>query len=445
VDLCHTGAVARRFALVLIWLALTAEMRGFVFAELWETWLTVLGDYLWKGIPFLRIPPWHLMVLVTCALSAPGTQNLRVREVTRAIQISLASIAALWIWGVVIRGGDGYQTIFQLHAFVMSLFVALLVAMTCRTKAHVIALGRVVVFAALYRSVVLFIFYFSIARHMQYPPAALTDHCDSVLFVCGLFVVIVNVIERRTAGSFFWLLVTTPIIVTAIVLNNRRIAWLDLGIAAIVTYALLPKGKIKRRITWGLVALSPALIAYVAAGWGRPVGIFKPVGSISTMFGENQDVSSIMRDIENYNLMRTLKTNPLLGAGWGHEYIEEVRAWDISGGFPQYRYLPHNSLLGAIAFTGMLGFAAMWQFVPAACYLNAVVYRESRDPVPRVAALSSLVAAIIIMLQMWGDVGFNHLMVTSMLGIGVGLGARLPVMCGLWPGPDQRSEARKDV
>jgi hypothetical protein len=433
--------VTRRLGLVLIWLALTAELEGFVFAGLWSTPLTSLGSWLFKGLPGIRIPPWHLMVLVTALIAIRRTQHLRVPEVARMIRVSLISIAVLWAWGIVLRGGNAYQTIFQLHAFVMGLFVALLVAATCRTTADIVTLGRVVVFAAIYRCFVLFAFYFLVVTDLDYELTALTDHCDSVLFVVGLFIVVVNAVERRTLAAFSWLLFTLPVVVTAIVLNNRRIAWLDLGIAAVVTYSLLPKNKFKRKLNYVLLALSPLLVAYVVAGWGKSVGIFKPVGSISSMFGANQDVSSIMRDIENYNLVRTLKPNPLLGTGWGHEYNEEIRAWDISGGFPQYRYLPHNSLLGAIAFSGMLGFATMWLVIPVGAFLNAVVYRMTRDPVARTAALSSLVAAMIVMLQMWGDVGFNHLMVTTIMGIGIGLAARLPVLCGLWNAPSPKAAA----
>jgi O-antigen ligase len=183
-----------------------------------------------------------------------------------------------------------------------------------------------------------------------------------------------------------------------------------------------------------LIALSPVFIAYLIAGWGNPSGIFKPVGSISTMFGAHQDTSSIMRDIENYNLLVTLKSNPLLGVGFGYEYIEEVVAFDISSIFPQYRYLPHNSLLGLIAFTGIVGFTAIWQLVVVAAFLHAKVYRAAVNKVTaRVASMWGIAALIVIELQMWGDIGFNHIGVNTMMGVVVGLAARLPMMTGVWP------------
>ena len=54
------------------------------------------------------------------------------------------------------------------------------------------------------------------------------------------------------------------------------------AVAFVLMYLLLPKGKQKKKINRILLALSPAIIGYIAVGWGNPTGIFKPVGSIST-------------------------------------------------------------------------------------------------------------------------------------------------------------------
>jgi hypothetical protein len=122
-----------------------------------------------------------------------------------------------------------------------------------------------------------------------------------------------------------------------------------------------------------------------------------------------------------------------MGSGWGHEYVEEVRAFDISSIFPQYRYLPHNSLLGMVAFSGMIGFALVWQLVAVAVFMHALVSYGSRDLVLRGAAQSCLVAMMTVIVQYWGDVGFNHLGVNVMMGITLGLAGRLPVLAGQWP------------
>jgi O-Antigen ligase len=428
--------VLRWIANILIWIALTAEIEGHIFANKWSTWLTPISTLFFKTV--LHIVPWDAAVLLVTILTWQRSSKRRVQPVVQSLKYVCMALAGSFVWGT-LMGGQPYQAYFQTHCFIMGLVVAVMVMNTCKTVAHVEALGKVVVFACLYRALVCVWFYLEIARHLPkgQEMAALTDHCDSVLFVGGLFVLVVNALERRKLMSLLWVLFGIGLIGFAIVVNNRRIAWLGVGVGFVLIYLLLPKGKLKKRINWVLIALSPAMVAYVSAGWGNPVGIFKPVGSISTMFGQNQDTSSIMRDIENYNLVRTLKWNLITGYGFGRQYIEEIVAFDISSIFPQYRYLPHNSLLGAIAFTGIIGFWGMWQMVAVAVFMHARVYRGSKLPTLRTASMASLVGIVIIEVQMWGDIGFNHQMVTTMLAVAVGLSARLPILADVWPPPGE--------
>jgi hypothetical protein len=196
----------------------------------------------------------------------------------------------------------------------------------------------------------------------------------------------------------------------------------------------MPPGKMKRRMTRIGIAMMPVLAAYIAVGWGRPTGIFKPVGSISSMFGAHQDMSSIMRDVENYNLVRTLRTNIVLGTGWGHGYIEEIVAIDISAIFGQYRFLPHNSLLGLVAFTGFLGFGLIWQVVVTSVFFHSRVLHGCKDPTLRASGLWCIVATSAVVVQYWGDLGFNHLGCNVLLGVTIGIAGRTAALAGLWPG-----------
>ena len=94
---------------------------------------------------------------------------------------------------------------------------------------------------------------------------------------------------------------------------------------------------------------------YVAVGWNSPARIFAPV-KIYRSVGDGQvDSSTMYRDLENFNLIQMLKDNPIVGSGFGHPYKIVVVMPDISF-FTEWRYMPHNSVLGLWAFTGWLGF-----------------------------------------------------------------------------------------
>ncbi len=438
--------MTRRFAFVLVWLALTAEVKPTIFQGLWETPLTTVGNAIFTGLPLIHFPLWDLMVFATTgmALAEAGARKGRVAPLLKSIRFALASLAGAWIWGVVFQGGSAYQTMFQLHGFVLGLIVAHMLMATCRTVRHIEALGKVVLFATLYRAFVLLVFWIHIARHLDTQLIALTEHQDTALFVTGLVLLVAHATHRRTGRAALWASLMAVPIVLAIHLNNRRLAWLAVAVGLALIYFLLPKDAFKRRVNLFLMLISPVLIGYVAIGWGQPTGIFKPVGSISTMFGEHQDTSSVMRDIENYNLMQTLKSNPLLGAGWGHEYFELVVAVSIAGGFPQYRYMPHNSFFGILAFSGLLGFAGTCQIFPVAVFLHMRAYLAARTAVARTAALVGVVAMVVCVLEMWGDLGFNGTTTNVMVGMSLAVAGRLPALVGGWPAAPS-AETRRDV
>jgi hypothetical protein len=422
---------------LLIWLVLTAEVEGITFFGKWTTPLTVVGTFLFR--PIAHLVPWDLLVLGLFVWARPGMRKNLAAPLLGSMKLTCWALLGAWVWGV-LRGGSAYQTYFQLHSFLMGLLLALMVMAVYRTTADIRSLGTTVVFAAMYRAVVLIIFYFLIARNLEEEMPTLTDHADSVLFVVGFFIVLVNWMNRRTGSSLAWATGVIVLMSIAIALNNRRIAWLGVGVGLLLIYVLLPPGRFKSKINRTLIYASPLIIAYVVAGWSSKNPVFKPVASISTMFGDNQDTSSMMRDIENYNLLVSLKTNPLLGMGWGWEYVEQIHAIDISEGFPQYRYLPHNSLLGIIAFSGMLWFSGFWQLVPVAAFFHARVWVSARSYVLRVAAMTSLTALTIVVVEMWGDVGFNHILVESVLGLAIGLAARLAGLAAVEAGAQSRGK-----
>lgn len=432
-------AMARKLANVLIWLSLTAEVEGFVFHGMWDTWLTAIGTFIFRA-QFLHLIPWDLLVVGVIA-ATHGSRKNRVLAMNKTLWVSCAGLFLIWVWGIV-RGGNAHQTVWQLHNYVAgTVLVAFMVMNTCRTRAHVQSLANVVMLAMAYRVGVLLSFYFAVARDLEEELPYLTEHTDSILFVAGIYVAVATALEEPSRKRVMILLGVTVLAFTAIVLNNRRIAWLSVGVGALMTYLVFPPGPKKRRLTRVLIGLSPLFAVYVAVGWNHPTGIFKPVGSITSMFGAKQDMSSIMRDIENFNLILTLRTNALFGMGWGHEYIERIVAIDISAIFPQYRFMPHNSLLGLISFTGMVGFAMIWQCVVTGVYMHARVLRESVDPILRACGLWSIVATVAVVVQFWGDIGFNHLGCNTLLGVALGLAGRTPALAGIWPGTGPTSAA----
>jgi hypothetical protein len=271
----------------------------------------------------------------------------------------------------------------------------------------------------------------------------MTTHSDTPLFVVGIVLLVVNAVERRTSRSVLQAVLLSIPIALAIHWNNRRLAWLSLGLSLMLVYLLLPAGRIRRRINQLITVVVPLAALYVIVGWDRSERIFKPVRSIATMVGSQADASSETRDIENWNLIQTLKTSPLLGLGFGHEYYEINQAYSIKEIFAQYRYIPHNSVLGLLAFTGLAGFTGTWQVFAVSAYFNARVLRVAKLPEARAVGLASLIMLVAYMLQAWGDMGLSALTPGVLFSVSLAAAARLPVLVGDWPGT--ASKARVQV
>ncbi|MDO8834349.1 MAG: O-antigen ligase family protein, partial [Vicinamibacterales bacterium] len=200
--------------------------------------------------------------------------------------------------------------------------------------------------------------------------------------------------------------------------NNRRLAFVGLA-AGLVALVVLGPPSLLRFLKRSLVVLIPLALLYVAAGWNSTSGVFKPVGMIKSVASQEDD-SSKTRDIENYNLIQTLKRNPLIGSGFGHEYHEVVRAHDVTEYFAQYKFIAHNSVLWLLAIGGWLGFAAVWAVFPIGLLIAIQVHRRTTNVVDRVTAMATVVMVACFVLQAWGDMGLQSwmgtLMVASLMG-----------------------------
>jgi O-antigen ligase len=169
-------------------------------------------------------------------------------------------------------------------------------------------------------------------------------------------------------------------------------------------YIALPPGTLRASIKRFVLRVLPWIAVYMAIGWGRPESIFKPLRSLSSVT-DRQDASTRSRDAENAGLIYTLMPSPATGIGFGREYTEVDTSLSARI-FLQYRYQPHNSVLGLLAFTGFLGFAGIWMLWPVCVYLASRAIWHARDPTVRAFGLAIMTQLVACLNQMWGDMGF---------------------------------------
>jgi O-antigen ligase len=142
--------------------------------------------------------------------------------------------------------------------------------------------------------------------------------------------------------------------------------------------------------------------------------------------------STLYRDGENYNLIYTLRENPLLGTGFGRPFDEKQPLDDISGGFKEWRYLPHNAVLGLWAFTGLVGFSGLWSVLVVGLLLAARSYRYARSSGDRIAASAAMAGIAVYLIHCWGDIGFTESKSIFLVGAALATAGQLAVSTGAW-------------
>jgi hypothetical protein len=428
----------RGLILLLSFLALLAEKpTDRTYTGLWSTLLTPLGTALFTSLPILRLPLWDLLVvgLLVLTVLQPASWGGRARPLDHSLGVSLAGVALALIWGL-LRGGSFYQAFFQIHVFGMVLCLSLLFLATLRTRQALRSLERMIFWAAIVRAALVLLFFFQVVKptNPKPYPTYMTTHDDTVLFVVGLIIPVAGAMARRGLGAWLKALVPMPLFLYAIYLNQRRVAWVSLGASLALMYLFLDVRSRRRFNRVGLL-LAPVLVLYVTLGWGRPGTLFAPLRSLATMSGTTDDESTKSRDVENHGLVLTYALHPVLGTGFGHEYEETSTLYSqgMEKIFPQYAYMPHNSLLGVLAFAGIVGFALIWlPFWITSLLLKRTIVRapRARDRATLLWAVAGLVAYLS---QCYADMGFQSLTGGIVAAAAIAVAGRLSVRIGAWP------------
>jgi O-Antigen ligase len=397
--------------------------------------LAFVQDLLFEPLP-IKVRPFDLIMglVLVYALTRRDSRGPRVRPMRTTVLIAATTIVAWFVLGM-LRGGDPRAGSWQVYLMLASLLTAFVVAATCRTAEHVATFGKAILAAGLYRAVMCVIFYMLYIHTVEImpPPEYLTTHDDSVLWTVSIVIMVAYAIETRSRKAITWACVLVPFFVLAIQLNNRRLAWVSLAGGLAAVYVLLRASPMKRRINRALILLAPAMILYVMVGWDRSERIFRPLKSFATVSTE-EDASTKARDAEALGLIATADRGWILGTGWGHGYTAVTDKYYIGNYFELWQYVPHNSILGLLAFTGVLGVGGYWLMFPTAVFFHARTARLARRPLERTVGIVGVSQILICANQMFGDMGIFSTTAMYILATGFGVAMRLPVEAGVWKG-----------
>jgi hypothetical protein len=429
-----------RLICILVFFLLNLETKG-SYEGHWSTPMHYASDLLMGSVPGIHLYFYDCIILVGLVVS--GLDKKARTGFAKPVKLWLrVSMITLVLWGAlgVARGANVLDLRLQLHMIVMTILSAFFFINVVRTREDFRKIGKAIVIGAVVRGLFMLVFYLTVMRSLTEHMECVTEHGDSTTFSICIVLVLVNAIHERTRKASTRAALVIMLMLFAIQINNRRVAWLHLiGGLLIVYFAVPGGGVIRKKIHKYLLIAAPIVGIYVAAGWSHPTGIFKPVGSLQSMDDANNP-STQSRNIENLGLIYTLQTAPVIGLGFGHGYTEVSTQFSVGlvDIFPQYRQNPHNSALGLVTFCGAIGFTGIWMMFAVCSYMLARTYAFAKAPLEKTVALTSLALVYMHVNQMWGDLGINSVPDLGMIPVAFAAAARLSVLTGAWPGDARR-------
>ncbi len=358
-----------------------------------------------------------------------------------ALLVGLVSVVWLITWGV-ISGGDGQMAKVQTQVYLPMLATAFVLGASFRGDRDYRTFGHVIVAAACCKATMaLWARHilpdaipdkFGVMREVEY----VTNHGDSLLFTCACLALIVPVFFKPGWRTLRWCLLFLPLVAAGMVANDRRLVWVELAMGLALLPLLSPQALISRHLRRITILLSPVILLYVGVGWFSASRVFGPVKLFRSVMSSQRsdgsiDRSTLFRDIENFNLIYTFQANPFLGTGFGHPFIAAVENADLSG-FKEYPFLPHNSLLGLMAFCG--GFGVIGLFTPwvIGLFFAARSQFMARSPDQSIAAAIAIGNLIAYLMHVWGDIGFTEPTAIFTVGASLAIAGQLAVSTGAW-------------
>jgi hypothetical protein len=355
-------------------------------------------------------------------------------SMVRLAQLSLATIVFCWLRGIV-GGADQAAAIWQIDRVIYLPVLFLLFQAGLRGPKDQFAVGKVVLAAATVRA-----FQAGYVQHFADRPldpetgqlprlAHATTHHDSMLFA-GAVVILAVLLIQRAPFARKWTLILLPVLVWGMLANGRRLVWVQIIVVLTIVYFVTAMNPVKRKLQKAALLLSPFVLLYIRLGWNRSTGIFKPVSIIRSAVDSDTNLSTAWRDIENFNLLWTIRQNPIFGTGYGHGFIEMIPLPAVDHLLE--RWVPHNSVLGMWAYCGFIGYTGLTLLWVVSVFFAIRGYHAATQPIDRAAGLASLAAVPIYFVQCYGDMGLGSWTGLYLIAPAMAVAGKLAVATGAW-------------
>lgn len=388
----------------------------------------------WTGLPFF-VTPVELLIIVAVLAAlmseamAPSYPTIGPRELAARLRggwpVLLFSIAlVLGVLRGALGSGDIYIGMWELRYLLYVPACYLIARAALRTPKHVAGLLRVGLVAATlfaaegaYRRLALID-----TGHLGVISEFAYEHEDAlflaVFVLLNLSAFVFGAFRRvRVLGMLL-----TPLILFTLLATERRAGVIVL-LVGIIVIALTTL--VVRRKAFILAAVPVVMFTglYLGAFWNASGVLGQPARAIKSLYAPDvRDAqSNFYRTLETINLDVTIHSDPLLGVGFGRQFIMAASLPDLSAWWPFFRYETHNNILWIWLKTGAIGYILFWVMIGGALSRAAFAAKRLLDPTLRCAALFCLVAIVGTVVFAYVDLGLVSGRVTVLLGTALGI------------------------
>jgi hypothetical protein len=410
----------------------------------WVSPLSIIGDVLLYRIDHtLPIPGAALSgmeVMIVLLFLVRGVRlatGSRLDEVGRVRGASVVQdLLLLYVGGVMLAEVVGLAqgwgaAVYKLRNLLHPALLAALFLSVYRGGVDAQAVGRVIVAAACSKAILAHIVQAIAREETGGMFRRATSHGDTMILVAASAILIFRFLEQPKRAHFFAGIPLLALIFVGIFENNRRLAWVILGVSCVLAYAIRPLRGWQRPISKTILLAVPLALLYVAVGWNSGNRIFRPVQTLRGVSDTSHDSSAYWREVESWNIIISTRGTIPFGMGLGGEYTEYMPNDTVD--YAEYREWPHNTVLGLLMLMGLFGFTAHWVLLPAVILLATRSYRMAQAPEHRVLALSCLSAVVSCYMMAWGDTGAHFPQYKIFAALAVAFASKLAVETGAWP------------
>jgi O-antigen ligase len=254
--------------------------------------------------------------------------------------------------------------------------------------------------------------YFSLGPAERAALQSLGEHGAAVQAAALIvFTAAVFLFRHRVGIPGRWVLVVMAVPVGwAFLLSERRSAMVALFVGLALTL-LVSRWHEPRRFWLVLPIVVLAFSAYLGAFWnasgapGFPAQAVKSVVAPEQQSEEDQ-ASDRYRDIETHDIVETIRSNPVMGVGFGQKFHMPWPLPNISF-FVFWEYITHNSILWIWMKAGIGGFLAMLMVFVTAMRTGARALLSATDGPTRAVTFTSVAYVVMFAVFAYVDIAWD--------------------------------------